>query len=268
MPVIAPPPKPEESTSQEQKASHGIISAHEPNEPEDFSYPTLNDDLSIRFDALDGDIVGPIIATSVTDYVFYDQRDAWLDDDQIFVYLTEARLVYACPTYNTTTGIPDGRSAAAGQLRYPWISLVEFTPRHGWIIKKTLRFFYHDDGTHIFHITLDKNEDAAALARTVVQRIASYQLAASDPKDQDTIRQLHELRATDHLPTPGKLDYTSVPIPVSSPMGSGRQHAPKAAPSRVLGNPAAMRPTPAPKTLRFNPPPTLARPAARMDTAA
>lgn len=260
VPVAAPPPKPEQPTPhpQEQKKCHGTVSTHEPNEPEDWSWPTINDDLSIRFDALDGEIIGPIAATSVTDYVFYDQRDGWLNDDQILVFLTEARLVYVCPNDNTNVGAsPARRTAMAGQLRYPWISLLEFTPKQNWITKKTLRLFYHDDGTHIFHVTLDKKEDAAALARALVQRIASYQLAASNPKDQETIQKLQNLRATDHLPTPGMLDYTSVSIPVSSNMGSGQEHAPTHAPSRLLGNAVAMPVSTerAPTGLRFNPPP-------------
>jgi hypothetical protein len=76
------------------KAGLGKV-VHAPNEPEDYASPTLNDDLSIRFDPLDGHVIGPVTASDVTDYVIYDKqgtaeevRDGWLRNDNIYVYLS------------------------------------------------------------------------------------------------------------------------------------------------------------------------------------
>lgn len=261
---VAPAPKSAEPTPkpQEQKKWHGIVSTLEPNEPEDWSWPTINDDLTIRFDALDGDVI-PLAATDVTNYMIYnkggrpkEERDCWVSGDDISVFITEARLVYVRPDADTNVGRP--HAATAGQLRYPWVCMLEFQTKRNWITDEMLRLFYEDDdGLQILAVTFNKSQSAADLAAIVVQRIAAYQLAATNPKDLSTIEQLKTMRATDHLPTPRKYDYTSIDIPVYSHMGSGQEHAPTDAPSRLLGNHAGGRDTaaPAPRTPRFNPPP-------------
>lgn len=265
VPVAAPPPKPEQPTPhpQEQKKWHGIVSTFEPNEPEDWCWPTINDDLTIRFDALDGDVIGPLAATDVTNYMIYDkggrpreEPDCWVKGDNISVFITEARLVYVRPDAGTNAGAP--RTARGGQLRYPWVCMLEFQTKQNWLTEEMLRLFYEDDeGLQILAVTFNKGQSAAALAAMVAQRIAAYQLAATNPKDPSTIEQLKRMRATDHLPTPRKYDYTSVDIPVYSRMGSGQEHAPTEAPSRLLGNHGAGRDgsAPTPGALRFNPPP-------------
>jgi hypothetical protein len=118
----------------------------------------------------------------------------------IYVFITEARLVCVSPSVEAP------RTATAGQLRYPWVRMLEFQTKQNWLTDEVLRLFYEDpEGLQILNVTLDKANSAAALAPFFsVQRIGSYHLAASSPKDQPVIQQLENLRATQQLPIPEK----------------------------------------------------------------
>jgi hypothetical protein len=59
--------------------------------------------------------------------------------------LTETRLVYVCPTRDPSPGESPGGHAAAGQIRYPWVCMLEFAAKHNWVTDETLRLFYEDD---------------------------------------------------------------------------------------------------------------------------
>ncbi|MGE0220605.1 hypothetical protein [Mycolicibacterium sp.] len=235
---VPPPPPAPEPPQPPKKKWHGIVSTLEPNEPVDWSWPTINDDLGIRFDALDGHIIGPLPATCITNYLIFDkggrpsfERDCWVSGDQIVVYITESRLVYVRPE-PAAPGAP--RTARAGQLRYPWVCRLEFQAKQNWLTNEELRLFYEDDSLQVLEVTLHKSQSAAALAPVLLQRIAAYQLAAGTPKDPRAVAELQAMTATRALPPPrDKYDYTGVDLPVYSALGTGQELAPSGPPSQL-----------------------------------
>ncbi|MDH3018421.1 hypothetical protein BJF87_02460 [Gordonia sp. CNJ-863] len=249
------------------KTEHGTVGTHAPNDPEDWSWPAVDTNLAIRFDHLDGEVIGPLLATDVTDYKIYnhggkpsEERTGWMSDDNIAVFVTEARLAYACPDLQTEGGPP--RTATAGHIRFPWVCMLEFTTKQNWLTYEILRVFYEDhEGLKVFEMIFDKREKAASLATILVQRIAAYQLASTTPKEPSTVRQLQSLRELQQLPVPKKFEFTTVDIPGYSSFGTGQDHAPADAPSRLLahsGSTPEVRTecTPPLRALKFNPPPT------------
>lgn len=77
----------------------------------------------------------------------------------IYVFITEARLVCVSPSVEAP------RTATAGQLRYPWVRMLEFQTKQNWLTDEVLRLFYEDpEGLQILNVTLDKANSAAALA--------------------------------------------------------------------------------------------------------
>lgn len=263
VPVPATEQSAHASAPQNRVVEHGTIDAYEPNEPESYSHPAVNDDLSVQFDARDGHIIGPLLASGVEDLVVFNVNGrpkevsvASYTGDRIAVYVTETRIVYMGRV--SQVGLRD--RLVGGHLRYPWVCMVGYATKQNWLTDELLRLFYEgDDGLHIIAITFEKTANAASVATTVLQRIAAYHLASRAQKAPEVVQQLQMLYATPHLPTPKKYQHAIVDIPVYSRMGRGEEDAPIDAPSRVLNQGAT--PTPAPAQHR-----TATAPSAGSDT--
>lgn len=214
---------------------------HEPGEPQNVGRPTLNDDLSIRMDELDGDVIGPVCASSVVLKV-KGENGTWnvqdkFESKKIQCFATEARFAFLSKKWASgpsATGIglietpvalafnavskeaTDRRSrgsALAGHVRYPWIWLIQFGSRE-FLSSPMLRVYYSEeigarDRDMYVTFVLDDKVNAAGLAYAVMQRVVRCRLGGSIPKDDDVVRELHELLDSPPVVEPkGKLgDY-------------------------------------------------------------
>lgn len=254
--------------------TYAFLDVHRPGMPEVLGLPELNSDLSLKLDANDGDVIGPVEANEfVVEHLWEVPRGGitWrpsisLNKVSISSYLTESRLVYICANYRKfrariVGGFTGGEStsgrtfakttdgaALVGELRFPWILAWEWQGT-------TLRFLVASNSTHPapkpyyfalrISIMLRKRRDLQALTGVLTSRIAAYRLADSSPKDEATVEHLRELVAermvSERIPT--RLDYLygsdfspEVGIPGSMPWGLGMEYAPSAPPSQVLSH--------------------------------
>lgn len=252
--------------------TYAFLDVHRPGMPEVLGLPELNSDLSLKLDANDGDVIGPVEANElVVEHLWEVPRGSiiWqasisLNRVSISSYLTESRLVYVCANYGKFRarilgGLTGGESTSGrtfakttdgaplvGELRFPWILAWEWQGT-------TLRFLVAAKSTYPapkpsysalrISIMLLKRQDLQALTGVLTSRIAAYRLADSSPKGEATVEHLRELVAgrmvSERIPT--RLDYLygsdfspEIGIPGSMPWGFGMEYGPSAPPSQLL----------------------------------
>lgn len=81
----------------------------EPAEAPSFAYPSINEELSLIWDGLDGHIIGPIHATAADVQILDPVRNQFrqlgtISDVRIDCYVTEARMAMVCPKYDKGGG--------------------------------------------------------------------------------------------------------------------------------------------------------------------
>lgn len=120
---------------------------------------------------------------------------------KVSIYITESRVAIACSKYDKGGGWVGGATALAfnavskaraairsqgkclvGQVRYPWLSAVGFSPKTGWLSDETLRLVAVErsggvETKYLLDLTLPKSISAEKMAREIAQRAARFRLA-------------------------------------------------------------------------------------------
>ncbi|MFC9351698.1 hypothetical protein [Arthrobacter sp. NPDC057013] len=227
----------------------------EPGEPESFAYPSISRNLSLIWEDLDGDIIGPIHASAAEVHI-YDpasgrfRKAAGVDEVRIDCYVTDSRFAMVCSNYDKGGGwvgggaalllnagsklLAAGRSrgkALAGHLRYPWLDSILFQPRYGVLTAETLRLAFNSEGSAMYlQLTLDKSTDTAALAHDLMKRTVAYRKADTHPLDEEEMDALNALLQAGPAPLPEKGTMAAYKLPSSWPAGAAAQYAPPTLP--------------------------------------
>ena len=152
---------------------------------------------------------------------------------KIDLFLTDARFVLACSKYDKGGGWVGGagvmivansvsKARAAmrsrgkmlvGQVRYPWIQKVGFSPKTGWASEEKLIF--HETtkgGATALTLTLPKNIDSSLIAAEVARRLARYRLASEqlDASTREQLEQLSEAQPPDAIASGDKERYFTI----------------------------------------------------------
>jgi hypothetical protein len=160
------------------------------------------------------------------------KRVAFMKDVKITVFITDARVAFACSKYDKGGGWIGGAGAlvmnagsmalaairrrgkmAVGQVRYPWISTIGSSSKMSFGSEEALDFTVKTpQGKTDLVLHLPKNVDAASLAAEIARRAAAYRLACEGEfTDKERVR-LEELRVCQPLePIKGKVHYHIFP---------------------------------------------------------
>lgn len=237
--------------------TYTVLDVTAPGEPESFVYPALTTDLTIKWDDLDGKIVGPILASAVS----VKQHDAGknkfvevaaVSDVRISCHITEARVTLVCPKYdkgghwigggmamalNAGSKLLAARrrrgTALTGHIRYPWVKSIYFQPKQGMLSAESLRLVYQSDGSLMYlSLILDKSTDSSALAFGVMERVVAYRRADTDIFADAEAQAFDALLAAGKVPDPKKGSMAGYEIPTNWPAPGGEQYAPTRPPSK------------------------------------
>jgi hypothetical protein len=104
--------------------TYEVFQIQSPDHPSSFERPTVNRDLTVQFDHIDGNIIGPLKVSSVEVYASRNNQKievGALKGVDISCYFTEARMVFVCTKFATgNTYLPGvdygGSSILEGQL--------------------------------------------------------------------------------------------------------------------------------------------------------
>jgi hypothetical protein len=138
---------------------------------------------------------------------------AAMSDVHITMFVTGARVAFACSKYDKGGGWIGGPSAlvlnagskalaamrrrgkmAVGHVRYPWISAVGSTTKMGFLSEECLYFRVKTtEGNTDLLLHLPKNVDAAGLAAEIARRAATYRLACESGPAEDELAALQGL---------------------------------------------------------------------------
>lgn len=251
--------------------AYSPLTITEPGEPESFAYPSINQQLRLIWEDLDGDIIGPIHASSAEVHI-YDagssrfRKLAGVDEVRIDCYVTDSRFAMVCPNYDKGGGwvgggaalllnagsklLAAGRSrgnALAGHLRYPWLDSILFQPRQGVLTAETLRLAFNSEGNAMYlQLTLDRSTDTAALAHDLMKRTVAYRKADTSRLEDDEAEGFNALLSARPVPLPEKGAMAVYKLPSSWPAGSAAQYAPPTLPPGPPATPPAEHPEPLP----------------------
>lgn len=235
--------------------TYNPLTITEPGEPGSFAYPSLNRDLRLIWEDLDGDVIGPIHASAAEVHIYDPGRGQYVkvsavDEVRIDCYVTNARFAMVCTNYDKGGGWVGGgaalllnagskllaasrsrRKALAGHLRYPWIDQILFQPKQGILTSETLRLAFNSEGNAMYvQLILDRSTDTAALAHALMERTVAYRRADTSPMDGQEAEALNALVAAGPLPPPEKGIMAAYEFPGSWPAGAGAKYAPPALP--------------------------------------
>jgi len=226
-------------------------------------YPVLNDDILVTGEALDGGFGEPIQVSRVVirRRVGNGYKTVMETKDLAFqVWITASRVVFYCKKFEkggtwigfglgglavaaVATGISKAIAAnrrkgkaLVGNLRYPWISNVMFSPRAGFGTENDVRISFVDgteDSRPECDITfsIERYNDANRVARHIVDRIIAYRFASGEKMDADEQRQFEELRTSGLAAAPQKGRLTSYRIPSSWRVPLGMTKTPSTVPA-------------------------------------
>ncbi len=193
----------------------------------------------ILLEARDGKAVKRVFAESLA-WTIQGEKDPLikLADVRIAVLISDARVAFGCSKFDKGGGWGGGPTALAlnagsralaarrrrgkmlvGQVRYPWVSAVYASTKHGWRDSEQLRLVVVDgDARMSLTLGLPKSTDAAAIATEVVHRAARFRLA-TDPELADAERaRLQELAALAPIHNPkGSKDLSGERFPTHWP---------------------------------------------------
>ena len=246
------------------------LAVTEPGERESFAYPSINRNLRMVWEDLDGGVIGPIHASSAEVHVFDPSRGqyrklAGVDEVRIDCYVTDSRFAMVCANYDKGGGwvgggaalllnagskmLAAGRScgkALAGHLRYPWLDQIMFQPKRGILTSETLRLAFNSEGNSMFlQLTLDKSTDTAALAYELMRRTVAYRQADTRPPDSGEVEAFNALLTAGPVPLADNGTMAAYKVPSSWPAGEAAQYAPSAprliSPARSSGQPETLQ---------------------------
>jgi hypothetical protein len=230
-------------------------------------YPVLNDEILVTGEALDGGFGQPIQVSRVIirRRVGNNYQTVMQTKDLSFqVWITASRVVFYCKKFEKGGGwvgwglgglavavVANSVShaiaakrrkgkALVGNLRYPWVSSVMFSPRTGFGTENDVRITFvdgTDDSRPECDITfsIERHNDANRVARHIVDRIIAYRYASREEMDADEQRRFEELRTSGLAAAPEKGRLTSYKIPTSWRVPLGMTSAPATVPSLPAG---------------------------------
>ena len=232
-------------------------------------YPLLNDDILIVPEALDGPLGEPIRVSKIVvrRKVGNSYTTVTETKDIVFqVWITASRVIFYCKKFEKGGGwvgfglgglavavvansvshaIAANRrkgKALIGNIRYPWVSSVMFTPRNGFGTEENVRIAFVDgtddsrpDGDITFSI--ERHNNANRVARNIVDRVIAYRYASGEELDAEELRRFEELRHSGLAALPEKGRLTSYGIPSSWRVPLGLALVPLAPPAFPPGAP-------------------------------
>ncbi len=234
-------------------------------------FPTLNDELTVMGEQLDGGF-GETIQVSkvvVRRKVGNSFKTVMETKDLSFqVWVTASRVIFYCKKFEKGGGwmgwgvgglavaiVANSVShamaasrrkgkALVGNIRYPWVSRVSFAPRNGMGTENQVRISFVDgteDSRPDCDITfsIERHRDANRLARHIVDRVIAYRYASGEELDAGELAGLEALRTCGLVAAPAKGYLASYSIPTSWRVPIGMTHVPAAAPTFPPGPPAA-----------------------------
>jgi hypothetical protein len=233
-------------------------------------YPTLNDDLLVMGEPLDGGFGETIQVSRVTvrRKVGNSYQTVMQTKDLSFqVWVTASRVVFYCKKFEKGGGwvgfglgglavaiVANSVSAAVaanrrkgkaliGNIRYPWVSSVMFSPRSGYGSENDVRIAYVDgteDSRPDCDITfsIERHRDANLLARHIADRVIAYRYSSGEEMDADVLARFETLRTSGLAAVPAKGRLSSYKIPTSWRVPIGMTKVPSAVPTRPTGPPA------------------------------
>lgn len=236
--------------------TYTVLSVTAPGESESFAYPTLNSDLTIEWDFLDGKITGPILASAVSVRQHDPGKNKFvvvtsLSDVRISCYVTEARIALVCPKYDKGGGWFGGGMAMAmnagskllaarrrrgtaltGHIRYPWVKSIYFQPKQGILGDESLRIIYESDGSLMYlSLILDKSTDSSALAFGMMERVVAYRQADTDIFGEAEAQAFKNLLAAGNVGNPEKGRMAGYDFPTNWHAPGGERYTPPGPPS-------------------------------------
>jgi hypothetical protein len=235
-------------------------------------FPTLNDDLLVMGEELDGGF-GETIQVSkviVRRKVGNSYKNVTETNDISFqVWVTASRVIFYCKKFEKGGGwmgwgvgglavaiVANSVSAAmaasrrkgkalVGNIRYPWVSSVMFAPRNGMGTENQVRIAYVD-GTDdsrpecdvTFHI--ERHRDANRLARHIADRVIAYRYASGEEMEPEELAGFEALRTSGLAAIPAKGYLSSYKMPTSWRVPIGMTKVPDAVPAFPPSAPGAV----------------------------
>ena len=226
-------------------------------------YPTLNDDLLVMGEPLDGGF-GETIQVSrvvVRRKVGNNFKTVMETKDLSFqVWVTASRVIFYCKKFekggrwvgfglgglavavvanSVSAAIAANRrkgKALVGNIRYPWVSSVMFSPRSGFGSENDLRIAFVDgteDSRPDCDITfsIERQRDANRLARHITDRVIAYRYASGEEIDADELGRFEALRSSGLAAVPEKGRLSSYKFPSSWRVPIGMTKVPDAPPT-------------------------------------
>jgi hypothetical protein len=234
-------------------------------------YPLLNDDILIVPEALDGPLGDPIRVSKVVvrRKVGNGYTTVTETKDIVFqVWITASRIIFYCKKFEKGGGwvgfglgglavavvansvshaIAANRrkgKALVGNIRYPWVSSVMFSPRNGFGTEENVRIAFVDgtddsrpEGDITFSI--ERHNNANRVARHIVDRVIAYRYASGEELDAEELRRFEDLRHSGLAALPEKGRLTSYGIPSSWRVPLGLTSVPGAPPVFPPGAPGS-----------------------------
>jgi hypothetical protein len=233
-------------------------------------YPLLNDDILIVPEALDGPLGEPIRVSKIVvrRKVGNGYTTVTETKEIVFqVWITASRVIFYCKKFEKGGGwvgfglgglavavvansvshaIAANRrkgKALIGNIRYPWVSSVMFSPRNGFGTEENVRIAFVDgtddsrpEGDITFSI--ERHNNANRVARNIVDRVIAYRYASGEELDAEELRRFEELRHSGLAALPEKGRLTSYGIGFWGCVPVRRAVAPPAPPAFPPGAPA------------------------------
>lgn len=228
----------------------------------DVLHPSINDALQIIPELADGPLDTPFQVSMVS--VRRKVGNAWVSqtrtqDISFQMWVTGSRVLLYCRNFDkgggwtgwglgglavavTANAISKGMAAnrrkgkaLVGNIRYPWITRVSFSPRNGFGTRETVELEYMDgtDPTKpacSVTIHLDNRTDANRVARHIVDKIIAYRYANGETLNDDELAKFENLRTSGLLATPDKGFMSVYNLPTSWKVPGGVGDPPKSMP--------------------------------------
>jgi hypothetical protein len=234
-------------------------------------FPTLNEDILVMGEPLDGGF-GETIQVSrvvVRRKVGNSYKTVTETKDlSLQVWITASRVIFYCKKFEKGGGwmgwgvgglavaivansvshaIAASRrkgKALVGHMRYPWVDSVMFSPRTGYGTENNVRIAFvdgTDDSRPECDITfyIERHRDANQLARHIVDRVIAYRYASGEEMDADELARFEAMRLGGLAAAPAKGYLSSYKIPTSWRVPIGLTTVPGAVPSFPPGAPGS-----------------------------
>jgi hypothetical protein len=229
----------------------------------DVLHPSIDENLQIIPEANDGALNEPFQVSMVS--LRRKVGNSWVRETQtkdisFQFWITGSRVLLYCRNFDkgggwrgwglgglavavTANAISKGMAAnrrkgkaLVGNIRYPWITKVGFSPRNGVGTRETIDIQYIDgtDATKpecSLTIHLDNRTDANRVARFIVDKIIAYRYADKGELAPETLAKFEALRASGLRDAPDKGYVNFYLIPSSWKVPHGLDNAPDTVPA-------------------------------------